>query len=265
MKAIAKQLEAQYPGSNRDQGASVIPLTEVIVGDIRPILAMLLGGAVLLLLIAGINVASLLLVRSESRKREVAVRTALGAPAGRLLSQFVTEGLLLAMTGSALGLLAAQWAMQFLAKLIPPDRMARMPYLDGVGLNARVLMFAGGITLLAAALFSLAPTVRLNLADVRSDLAKGGRGSVGDAWRRLGSRLVVVEIATAMVLLVGAGLLGKSLYRLLRVDVGIQPDHLRRWGWLCRGSGMRRMSRKSRWAARSCGGWRSRGARSRPA
>src|SRR6185295_17513809 len=142
MKSIAQQLEEQYPDSNRDQGAAVIALTEVIVGDIRPILLVLLSGAGLLLLIAGVNVASLLLVRSESRKREIALRSALGASRARLVRQFVTEGLVLVTAGSGVGLVSAWWAMQLLAKLIPSDMMASMSYLHGIGLNIRVVGFA---------------------------------------------------------------------------------------------------------------------------
>jgi macrolide transport system ATP-binding/permease protein len=226
MKSIAKLLERQYPGSNRDQGATVIPLTEVIVGDIRPILMVLLVGAMLLLLIASINVASLLLVRSESRRREIAVRNALGASVVRLMSQFVTEGLVLVTVGSVLGMVSAFWTMQLLTKLIPADMIARMSYLHGLGLNVRVLAFAGMISLLAAVLFSFTPTVRVPLSEARAGLSEGSRGSAGNTWRRLGSKLVVLELATAMVLLVGAGLLGRSLHHLLQVDLGLQPDHL---------------------------------------
>lgn len=226
LKSVAHQLEQQYPGSNSGQGAAVAPLREVISGDIRPILLVLLSGAGLLLLIANINVAGLLLVRSESRKREIAVRTALGASSGRLISQFVTEAAVLIAAGTALGLVSAHWAMQLLARLIPEDVASRMPFLSGLGLNVRVAAFAGAISLLTAALFSFAPSLRIWSPEVRKDLVEGGRGSAGVVWRRLGSKLVVLELATAMVLLVGAGLLGKSLHRLLQVDVGMQPDHL---------------------------------------
>jgi predicted permease len=226
VKSIAKQLEKQYPDSNRDQGAALMPLTEVIVGDIRPILMVLLSGAGLLLLIATVNVAGLLLVRSESRKREIAVRTALGASSGRLFSQFVTEALVLVTAGSVLGLASASWAMRLLASLISEDMMARMPFLQGLGLNGRVTTFAGAIALLAAALFSFAPSLRIWSPGMREGMAEGSRGSAGTVWRRLGSKLVVLELATAMVLLVGAGLLVQSLYRLLHVDIGLRPDHL---------------------------------------
>jgi predicted permease len=226
IKQIADQLTRQYPDSNRDQKAYMLPMSEVIVGNIRPVLLVLLSGAGLLLLIATVNVASLLLVRSESRRREIAVRGALGASRARLLRQFVTEGLVLVATGSALGLAAAYGGMQFLAHYIPKDMMASMPYLHGLGLNLRVLLFACGISLMAGLLFSLTPALRLSRSDMREGLTDGGRGYAGTMWRRFGSNLVVIELTTAMVLLVGAGLLGKSFYRLLHVDIGLQPDHL---------------------------------------
>ncbi|HZF38014.1 MAG TPA: permease prefix domain 1-containing protein, partial [Blastocatellia bacterium] len=195
---IAQQLEKQYPDSNRGQGAAVAPLGEVIVGDIRPILLTLLGGAGLLLLIATVNVASLLLVRSESRRREIAVRSALGAAPARLVCQFVTEGVVLAAAGGVLGLASAYWVMQFLTRLIPTDMMAGMSYLHGLGLNIRVLTFGVVISLLAAVLFSLTPTLRLSLSEMREGLVESSRGSAGTVWRRLGSKLVVLELATAV-------------------------------------------------------------------
>ena len=223
---IASQLEKQYPDSNHGQGAAVLPLSEVIVGDIRPILLMLLGGAGLLLLIACVNVASLLLVRAESRKREMSVRSALGASRSRLIRQFVTEGLVLVAAGSMLGLVSADWTMQLLTHLIPAAMLSGMPFLNGPGLNLRVSIFGCGIALIAAVLFAVTPTLRLSFDEMREGLSEGSRGSAGNTWRRLGSKLVVVELATAMVLLVGAGLLGQSLYRLLHVNLQFQPDHL---------------------------------------
>jgi predicted permease len=226
MTSIAKQLEAQYPGTNRGQGASVKPLSEQIVGDIRPILLVLLGGAGLLLVIACVNVSSLLLVRSEARKREVAVRGALGASHARLVRQFATEALVLVIAGGALGLLCAYGAMQVLIRLLSKDMLSYMPYLGGLGLNAHVVAFAGMISLMAAALFAAAPVLRLPLDQVREGLSDGGRTSAGTFWRRFGANLVVLELAVAVVLLVGAGLLGKSFYKLLHVELGFQPDHL---------------------------------------
>jgi predicted permease len=226
MKGIAKQLEQQYPDSNRGQGAAVVPLSEVIVGEVRPILLLLLSGAGLLLLIAVVNISSLLLVRSESRSREMAVRTALGAGNIRLMRQFVTEGLMLVVAGGALGIVWAAWSMQLLLKLIPTDLLAGMSFLQGLGLNIRVMSFASLILLLAAVLFSVTPMLRLSAASVHAGLAEGSRGSAGMLWRRLGTKLVMAELAVAMVLLVGAGLLGRSMYSLLHLDLGFQPDHL---------------------------------------
>ena len=226
MESIAKQLEAQYPDTNRDQGASVMSLSDLMVGDIRPVLLVLLGGAGLLLLIACVNVASLVLVRSETRRRELAVRSALGASKGRLIRQFLTESLVLVTIGTALGAAVSQWLMQLLVGLIPAQMMTSMPFLAGAGLNVRVVACAGAIALVATMVCSLAPVLRLSGSGMRAGMAEGERGSSGNTWHRLGFKLVVLELATAMVLLVGAGLLGKSLYRLLNVDLGFEPNHL---------------------------------------
>jgi predicted permease len=226
LRSIAQQLEKQYPDSNRGRGASVMPLSERIVGDIRPILLLLLGGASLLLLIACANVSSLLVVHSESRKREIAVRAALGAARARIVRQFVTEGMVLVAGGTVAGLLFADVAMRILSSLISKQMMASMPYLQGLGVNTHVLLFVGILALLASMLFSVTPILHLLSSNLRDGLTEGARGSAGTLWRRMGGRLVVVELATTMVLLTGAGLLGKSLYRLLHVDVGFQVDHL---------------------------------------
>jgi len=226
MKSVARQLEIQYPDANKGQSAWVKPLSQTFVQDVKPILLALLGGAGLLLVIACVNVSSLLLVRSESRKREIAVRGALGASRIRLLRQFTTEGLALALTGAAMGLVLAQAAIRILTSLISKDVAANVPYLMGLGLNSHTVAFTLAISLLAAVLFSLTPTFRLSVHEIRDGLAEGARGSAGTLWRRFGANLVIVELAVAVVLLVGAGLLGKSLYRLLHVEVGFQPDHL---------------------------------------
>lgn len=226
MKTVALQLERQYPGTNHNRGANIIPLTEMIVGDARPVLLVLLCGAGLLLLIASVNVASLLLVRSENRKREFAVRGALGATPMRLMRQFIAEGLLLTLGGGMLGMLSAYAATQILPKLIPADRLLEMPYLQGLGLNIHVVLFAGAISVITGVLFSLTPMLRLSFVNLRQGLTEGGRNAAGTVWRRFGTNLVIIELATAMVLLVGAGLLGKSFYRLLHVNIGLQPENL---------------------------------------
>jgi macrolide transport system ATP-binding/permease protein len=227
MSAIASQLEVQYPDSNRGQGARVEMLSDYIVGDVRPIVLLLLTGAGLLLVIACVNVASLLLVRHESRRREIAVRGAMGASRARLIRQLLTEGFVLVLMGTVLGLALASAAVRALVGMISEDLMMYMPYFVGLHLNSHALIFAGGLALLALCLFSLAPVSRLLRPDeLHDDLSDASRTAAGTLWRRFGSNLVVVELAVAVVLLSGAGLLGKSLYRLLHVDVGFEPQHL---------------------------------------
>jgi predicted permease len=225
-KRIAAQLESQYPDSNQGQSAHVAPLSELIVGQVRPILLTLLGGAGLLLVIACVNVASLLLVRSESRRREVAVRGALGATPLRLARQFVTEGLLLALAGCGAGLVAAAGTIALLKALMPRLMLDGAPFLATVRLNAHTCLFAGAVALMAASLMALTPVLRLAFHDIHGALSEGGRGAASRFWRRLGAHLVVVELTVAVVLLASAGLLGKSLYRLLHVEVGFDPTHL---------------------------------------
>lgn len=226
MRAIALQLEMQYPDSNRGQGASVMPLSAAIAGEIKPILLTLLGGAGLLLLIAFVNVSSLLLVRAEGRRREIAVRGALGASRERLSRQFVIEALTLIAAGGALGLAFAYAGMKGLSALISTDWLAGMPFLRGLGLNPRVLLFAAILSVLAGGLFSITPILHFRFSDMRGGLTESSRTSAGTLWRRMGANLVVIELATAVVLLTGAGLLGKSFYKLLHEDIGFRPDHL---------------------------------------
>jgi macrolide transport system ATP-binding/permease protein len=223
---IAKRLENEYPGSNKDQGATLQPLAEVIVGNVRPILLVLLGGAGLLLMIATVNVSSLLLVRSESRRREISVRAALGAGRSRLMRQFMAEGLVLVVAGTLVGLTAADWLIRLLTALIPVDMLEHVPFLMNLRLNGHALAFALAIAAIAATLFSLTPALRISLSGLAGGMAAGSRGSTGMTWRNLGAKLVVLELATAVVLLVAAGLLGRSLALLLRVNLGLQSDHM---------------------------------------
>jgi macrolide transport system ATP-binding/permease protein len=226
LSTIAAQLERQYPDSNKDQDASVIPLSELIVGYVRPVLLTLLAGAGLLLVIACVNVASLMLVRSESRRREMAVRGALGATPARMMRQFVTEGLVLAGAASVAGLLAASWIMRLLIALIPKSVVVHLPFIDNVRLNPHTWAAASAIALLATLLMGATPTVRLSFQHIRDGLSEGGRTAAGRFWQRMGANFVVVELIIAVVLLVGAGLLGKSLYRLLHVETGFDVSHL---------------------------------------
>ncbi len=226
MTAIAKQLQRQYGTNGRNLSASVVPLSEVIVGQVRPILLTLLSGAGLLLLIACINVASLVLVRSESRRREIAVRGALGATPARLVRQFATEGLLLAGLASLGGIAVGAGIMQLLGRLVPKDMASNMPFLGEVGLNAHTGTFAATIAVLAALLLAATPAMLLSFQKVRDGLADGDRGAAGQLWRRAGANMVVIELAIAVVLLAGAGLLGRSLYRLLHVPLGFDPGRV---------------------------------------
>jgi predicted permease len=230
MTSIGEQLARQYPKEDTGRGSTIAPFGEVILGNMRTILLVLLGGASLLLLIACLNVGSLILVRSESRRREIAVRGALGASHLRLLRQFITEGFLLVSIGTVLGLGSALLAGQLLLRMIPVLVLDRMPYLREAGMNAHVIAFACTVAILALLLFSVLPAMRLYLSGkslgMQAQLAEGGRGSAGTLWRRVGPTLVLVELATAMVLLTGAGLLGKSFYRLLHTDIGFRPEKL---------------------------------------
>jgi len=226
MNAIARQIQQQNGISGRNLSASVVPLREIVIGDIRPILLMLLGGTFLLLIIACVNVGSLVLVRSESRRREIAVRGALGATLARLIRQFITEGLLLAFIGTLGGAVFASVFAKFLRSLVPADMALNMPFFDGVGLNVHAATFIVGIGVVTAFLLAGTPMARLSLRNLRNGLADGDRGAAGRFWQRLGADMVIAQLAIAVVLLVGAGLLGQSLYRLLHVPLGFEPDHL---------------------------------------
>jgi predicted permease len=228
MAGIERDLQKQYAIKGRDLGASVVPLATLMVGQVRPILLMLLGGAGLLLLIASVNVASLVLARSESRRREVAVRGALGATGFRLMRQFVTESLVLAGLGTVAGLGVAVALMRGLIALVPKDMAAGMPFLQMVGLSGHTVMFAAATSIAIALLMAGTAALRLSFEKIRDGLAAGNRNTTGRGWSRLGGNLVAVELAVAVVLLTGAGLLTQSLYRLLHVPLGFNPGGLAR-------------------------------------
>jgi macrolide transport system ATP-binding/permease protein len=224
LDAIVQQLRREFPDPN-PMTAKLVPLREVMLGDIRPVMLALLAGATLLLLMACINVVSLLLARSDGRVREMAVRDALGASSRRLTLQFATEAMVLVTVATVVGLLLADGGIRMLVSLLTPEMTRRMPFLAEVGFTARVAGLVAAACTIAIAVFTMAPFLRLR-ASVRSVALKhGGRGALGTSWR-FGRYLMVAQLAIAVILLVSAGLLSKSLYRLLNVDTGFTVGRL---------------------------------------
>ena len=226
VSSIAQRLAVEYPRSNRDRSATVIPLADAILGDIRPTLIALLCGSGLLCLIGFVNISNLLLVRAESRRREIAVREALGASHARLARQFAVEGFLLAASGCVLGLALAASSLKLLTGQIPSNLLENMPYLQGLHFNVHLVPFVAMVSILGGLLFYAGPSLHLLFTDMQDGLSEGGRTSAGRGWRKLGATLVAAELAITVVLLVGAGLLAKSFYRLMNIDLGISPAHL---------------------------------------
>ncbi len=218
MSAIAASLEAAYPDTNKDKGVSLASLKELVVGDSRALLWVLLGAVSFVLLIACANVANLLLARATSRQKEMAIRAALGASRWRIIRQLLAESLLLSLAGGVVGLLIAMWSADALIALQPGG----IPRLDEVGIDARVLGFTLGVSILTGILFGLAPAIQVSKPDVATAI-KEGSVSAGQG-NRLRSALIICEVALSLVLLVGAGLLIKSLWLLTRVDPGIRTD-----------------------------------------
>ena len=221
MSAIAQRLEQKYPDANLDVGAEVVPLHEQLVGNIRPMLLMLLGAVCLVLLISCANVANLLLARATTRSREMAVRTALGASRSQLVRQLLSESTLLALLGGAVGLALSMWTLPLLLSLSPQS----MTEFSEIGLNARVLGFTLLVSLANGVLFGLAPALFASRSNPNDALHQGERSS--SLNRNAGrASLIAGEIAMSVVLLVGAALLIKSFARVTHVDPGFKPDSL---------------------------------------
>jgi putative ABC transport system permease protein len=222
LQEIARQLEAQFPESNTDWGVSVSTAYDWIVPEeTRRALFMLLAAVACVLLIACANVANLMLARAVGRKREMAVRMAIGAGRRRLVRQVLTEGLLLTLLGGAAGVLLAYWSVPLLKGWLPET----LPRVDDAAVNAMVLLFSFGVCLVTGLLFGALPALAGSRADVVESLKEGARGSTSSAtrWRQL---LATAQVALATVLLVGAGLLVQSLQRLQRVDLGFDPQQV---------------------------------------
>jgi len=224
LSGIAARLAQEYPATNAGWGVTVVPLHERVVGDVRPALWILMGVVGFLLLIACANVANLLLARAAVRRQEIAVRSALGARRGRLVRQLLTESLLLSFAGGGLGLLLAAWGVELLVALSPGN----IPRLDEAGLDARVLLFTFAVAVVTGGLFGLLPALSASKTDLAESLKEGGsRGSTaGQGARRLRNSLVVSEIAIAVVLLAGAGLMVRSFQSIQAVDPGFRPERV---------------------------------------
>ncbi|HKV10549.1 MAG TPA: ADOP family duplicated permease, partial [Thermoanaerobaculia bacterium] len=222
MTALSTRLEEGHPQTNQGYRASLRPLVDEILGDTGPALLLLLAAVALVLLIACANVAGLLLARAASRQKETAVRIALGAGRPRLIRQLLTESVLLAFLAAAVGLLLAWLGLRIVTAVGPAD----IPRLDEVGVDGRVLAFTLLVSLVTAVLFGLAPALQAARPDLTSSLKEGGKSSASRGSRRLRSLLVVAEVALALVLLVGAGLVIRSFLHLQRTDLGFQPESL---------------------------------------
>ncbi|HEV8335760.1 MAG TPA: ABC transporter permease [Candidatus Polarisedimenticolia bacterium] len=223
MVAITKGLEQQYPDYNTGISADVVGLQDQMVKNVRPALWILLGAVSFVLLIACANVANLLLARAASRGREVAIRTSMGASRARLVRQLLTESVLLALTGGAIGLFFAWISLDALLKLAA----GALPAAFSVGLDPAVLAFTFTVAVGTGLAFGVAPALRTTKLDLRESLSEGSRGATGGPkMQRTRRMLITAEIALAMLLLVGAGLLLKSFARLQSVSPGFQADHL---------------------------------------
>lgn len=225
MNVVAVNLEKQYPDSNKELRTVVVPLSELITGQIKPILLVLLSAVGLLLLIACANVANLLLARSATRAKEFAIRSALGARRWRVIRQVIVEGTLLATVGTVSGIVFAIIATRWMILTLPKEALQSMPYLKNISVDPRILLFAGGLGLLTALLFSLPPALGLS-APLHNALREAGQQSLAGSWRKFGSSLVVAEVAISAILLVASGLLLKSLFHLLTVDTGFNVSRL---------------------------------------
>jgi predicted permease len=225
MQRVTDNLAQAYPEADKGIGATLVTFRKEMLGNVQPVLIVLLGAVGFVLLIACANVANLLLARSTGRTREFAIRVALGAGRSRLVRQLLTESLLLALSGGALGLFLAQTATRAAVQYIP----VQIPRAGEIGIDAHVLFFTAGISLLAGILFGIVPALRTSHPHLHDTLKEGGRGGSGSRNRAQGA-FVVAEMAMALVLLVGAGLMVRSLVVLWRTNPGFDPANVVTFG-----------------------------------
>lgn len=226
ISALARQLEQQYPDDNAGIGVQLVSLEEQLVGSVRPVLQLLMATVAFVLLITCANVAGLLLARSAQRQKEISIRVALGARRARILRQLLTESILLALLGGTLGTLAAVWLVPAIVGLLPQIALSSMPALHGLHVNAGVLGFSLAVSLLTGILFGIIPALQILKPDLRQELQEAGRSSVGGVHHRFRNVLVVSEVALAVVLLVGAGLMLRSLQQVFSQDPGFDATNL---------------------------------------
>lgn len=221
MDSVGANLAAAYPDANKGTGITLVPLKTDVVGSVRGILLVLLGAVSFVLLIACANVANLLLARSTGRSREFAIRTALGASPGRVIRQLLTESVILGIAGGAIGLLLAKWGTRAILVALPET----LPRTDEIGMDSHVLFFTLGISVLTGIVFGLLPALKAIRPDMHETLKEGGRGGSGTRHRTQ-SVFVAVEMAMAVVLLIGAGLMIRSLAALWSIDPGFNPRNV---------------------------------------
>jgi len=225
MERVSRNLETTYPAEDQGLQAKLVPFKESLVRGVRPLLLVLMGAVGFVLLIACVNVANLLLARANVRAQEFAVRSALGASPARLLRQLLTESLTLSMLGGALGLMLAALGTHVIVKMLPQD----LPRASGVHLNGLVLCFTALISIASGILFGFAPALRMFRRNVQSTLRSGGRG-IGSAHHRMQDSLVILQMALALVLLIGAGLMIRSMAKLSNVDPGFHSKGVLTFG-----------------------------------
>jgi putative ABC transport system permease protein len=223
MSAFVSDMKRRHDAYGPEFDLKVVSARDQVSGDVRPALLVMLGAVALVLLVACANVANLLLARAEARHRELAIRAALGAGRTRIVRQLLAESLLLASAGAALGLVLAAAGLRALIAFSPPN----VPRLDAIGMDGRVVAFTAAIAVLTSVVFGLVPALQASGGTTQETLNEGGRGaSAGVRRQRVRRTLVVTEVALAMVLVVGAGLLIKSFARLMGIDAGVRPERV---------------------------------------